>query len=279
MIFNNIDHIILQQDNRGISLLQDHLPKDRCMAAAQSILNVKGVVFIVSGFYIAKASQPETDGPPGAIALGNALQNLGYQVKYVTDIFSVKLFTPFVSDADIIVFPIDTMQGSEAYAKKLLNQYNPVTVIAIERCGLTKEKVYKNMHGHDISAFNAIVDHLFINHENSIGIGDGGNEIGMGNVSVAIEKKLQVDPCVINTSHLIIASVSNWGSFGLITALSILSEKDLLVSADDYEQLITEMNKLGAVDGITLHANGCVDGINMAMNKTLLEQLRSLIKV
>ena len=39
------------------------------------ILENKGLVFISIGFYIFSAQSSETDGPPGAIALGETLEN------------------------------------------------------------------------------------------------------------------------------------------------------------------------------------------------------------
>ena len=39
----------------------------------------------MTGFYILAAEAAETDGPPGAIVIGNALQSIGYEVVYVTD--------------------------------------------------------------------------------------------------------------------------------------------------------------------------------------------------
>ena len=62
----------------------------------------------------------------------------------------------------------------------------PSVLIAIERCGFTSDKKYRNMHGNDISEYNARVDYLFSDDTPSVGIGDGGNEIGMGNLEQEI---------------------------------------------------------------------------------------------
>ena len=43
----------------------------------------------------------------------------------------------------------------------------------------------------------------------TFGVGDGGNEIGMGNLKEVIMSKLALTPCDIEVDALIIATVSN----------------------------------------------------------------------
>ena len=56
----------------------------------------------------------------------------------------------------------------------------------------------------------------------SIGIGDGGNEIGMGVASHVyprmqeLHPSLPLHPCTTVTTHLLLASTSNWGTFSSI---------------------------------------------------------------
>ena len=83
--FAKIEDIILQDDMRGMSDLKPHMKPGYVRAAAELLLNNQGLVFIVTGFHILAADAPETDGPPGAIAIGNALSALGSKVYYVTD--------------------------------------------------------------------------------------------------------------------------------------------------------------------------------------------------
>ena len=63
--------------------MRRRLPPDFCSRAAQHVLESEGPVIILTGFYV-KGSW-ETDGPPGAVAIGRALEKLGRQVTYVTD--------------------------------------------------------------------------------------------------------------------------------------------------------------------------------------------------
>ena len=72
----SIEDIILGDDQRGVAALRTHLPKDFCDQAAQCVLDNPGVTVIVTGFYISMAGATETDGLPGALALGRALEAL-----------------------------------------------------------------------------------------------------------------------------------------------------------------------------------------------------------
>ena len=103
----SIEDIILDCDSRGISSLREYLPRDFCSDAAKLILDNPGLAIIVTGFYISSANAPETDGPPGAIAIGNALESIGYDVVYLSDRYTVPLLETSVdSKSRVIDFPI-----------------------------------------------------------------------------------------------------------------------------------------------------------------------------
>lgn len=61
----------------------------------------------------------------------------------------------------------------------------------------------------------------------TIGIGDGGNEIGMGKVHQMVVdgiKNGQHIATTVATDHLITSGVSNWGGSALVAALAILNQ-------------------------------------------------------
>ena len=68
-----IKNIITDHDKRGISILLPHVSDNVCEEAAELILNNGNKAVILTGFYILSAGAAETDGPIGAIAIGNAL--------------------------------------------------------------------------------------------------------------------------------------------------------------------------------------------------------------
>ncbi len=276
----SIEDIILDNDRRGISALRTHLPEDFCDQAASLVLEHPGTAMITTGFYILAARAVETDGPPGAIVIGNALQSIGYDVVYVTDRYATPLMNAVVgSKARVIDFPIDDDEASKKYADDLLAEINPSVVIAIERCGLTNESLFRNMHGQDITQYNARVDYLISGHPNTVGIGDGGNEIGMGNLveEIPMVPTLVKAPCVTTVSKLIISSVSNWGGYGLAAALSKQKGKNLLPSVEEEQDLVKRTVNMGAVDGMSTKSEYKVDGFTLEENSQALVKLHEYL--
>jgi|TARA_B110000263_G_scaffold62606_1_gene53840 hypothetical protein len=257
-----IEDIILQKDGRNISALRPYLPSNYVEEAADLILEHPGKVLIVTGFYIVYAKAPETDGPPGAAAIGEALSTIGYEVAYVTDKYSMDAMKSVAGDNQVIEFPVVDHKESAEAARVILETETPSVVIAIERAGLVGDGTYRNMHSTDISEYNAKIDHLFDQHPYSVGIGDGGNEIGMGNLrdEAASIERLPDDPCVTTTTKLMIASVSNWGGLGLAAALSIKKGQNLLPSIETENAWVHATYDAGAVDGPTGKHRPYVDG-------------------
>ena len=177
-----IEDIILQSDMRNMTSLRPHLPADFATESAQLLLDHPGKVLIVTGFYILAAAAPETDGPPGAAGIGEALSQIGYEVAYVTDKFSKDAMESNACGKEVIEFPLGTHNESSRFANELIRDWAPTCLVSIERAGLVGDGTYRNWKGLDFSPFNAKIDHLFDQHPYSVGIGDGGNEIGMGNL-------------------------------------------------------------------------------------------------
>ncbi len=274
----SIEDVILDFDKRGMLALKPHLPADFCEQAAQYVVNHPGHTLIVTGFYVLIAGKPETDGPPGAIAIGNALMALGRQVTYVTDDCTAPLLRQWAGDAEVIEFPVAGIEESKQYAAQLLERTQPALLISIERCGRNRNDEYLNMRGRDITPQTARVDYLFDGSVPSVGIGDGGNEIGMGNLVEIIPSvdSLPDSPAIAEVDRLVIASVSNWGGYGLVAAISRLTGRNLLPSAESEAVMVQAMVDAGAVDGTTGDAVPTVDNFSMEDNGSLMTRLHRL---
>ncbi len=276
----SIEDIILAEDKRGIAALRPYLAPHYCEDAARLMLAHDGPALIATGFYILQADRPETDGPLGALALGRALHRLGRQVIHVSDRYTAPLLHHLSeSGTEIVSFPITDAETSRQYARQLLADYQPTLSIAIERCGLTAADTYLNMRGRDISATTARIDELFVDHPCSIGIGDGGNEIGMGNLADRIPAvpSLPDQPALTRTTQLVIASVANWGAYGILTALSRLTGQNLLPTPEAESEALRKAVDFGAVDGTTSEAVYTVDGFSLAENASTLMRLHELL--
>ncbi len=272
----SIENIVLSQDQRGISALRPYLAPDFCERAASLILDHPGTVLIATGFYIPAGAAPETDGPPGAVALGRVIASLGSRVLYVSDAYSAPVLRGILARGEeVLEFPIDDHEASWTHAANLVASLAPSLTISVERCGLTDEGVYRNMRGVDVSSYHAKIDYLFRLHPFSIGIGDGGNEIGMGSVAAAIPLVMPKagPPCVTATTRLVIASVSNWGAWGIIAAMSKLRQQNLLPTVPEARDLLLQTVALGAVDGTTGKQTESVDGFPLKDNDRVLAEM------
>ena len=276
----SIEDIILDFDKRGMLALRPHLPADFCRQAAQYVFDHPGHTVITTGFYVIMAGKPETDGPPGAIAIGRALQALGRRVTYVTDALTAPVLRQWANEAEVVEFPIAGVEESKQHAVEMLEQLRPELLISIERCGRNCNDEYLNMRARDITPQTARLDYLFDHGVPSVGIGDGGNEIGMGNLIDIIPsvESLPNDPAVSRVDRLVIASVSNWGGYGLAAALSQLTGQNLLPSAGDEARMVQGMVDAGVVDGTTGDAVPTVDNFSMEENGALLARLHSLVE-
>jgi len=276
-----IEDIILDQDKRGVSQLRPHLPEDFCSQAAQYIMDHPGNVAITTGFYILSAGSPETDGPAGAIAIGNALQALGRKVTYITDSYTTPVLRGMLEDGtEVVDFPIADIEVSRNVTAEILARLDPSLIISIERCSRTNDDAYLNMRYVDITPHTARLDYLFEAGIPSVGIGDGGNEIGMGNLVEFIPQveTLPNDPAVTKVDRLIISSVSNWGGYGLVAALSKLAGRNLLPTVESETVLIKRSVDMGAVDGTTGDHSYFVDGFTTEENGELLARLHALVE-
>ena len=80
-----------------------------------------------------------------------------------------------------------------------------------------------------------------------------------------------------DVERLEVSSVSNWGGYGLVAALSLLKGKNMLPTVDHETKLIKQLVHLGLVDGTTGDATHYVDGFTTEENGTLLGRLHQLV--
>jgi Domain of unknown function (DUF4392) len=248
------------------------------VAAARALRAAKRVL-IVTGFTV-EPDMPETDGPPGAAVLGRALRRLGARVTYVTDATNMPLVEAALKTLDevseVVVYP-----GGADGARRLLEAEKPTHLVAIERPGRNRAGDYLNMRGDSVAAWNPPIDELFMGRGGArpitVGIGDGGNEIGMGAVRAKIAR---LDPLrariatVVRVDHLVVAGVSNWGGYGVVAALGRLTGNDLLHTPEIERRLIAACVAAGACDGVTRRREPTVDSLGADTHAAVVDLLR-----
>ena len=275
-------------------------------ARAARALNRARRVMIVTGFTV-EPEMPETDGPPGAAVLGRALRRLGARVTYVTDAANVPLveaaLKTLAEPSDVVIY-----QREVDAARRLLAAERPTHLLAIERPGRNRAGDYLNMRGDSVAAWNAPIDELFVvagavsparteggrrkvragsgrsdranmkvSRPVPIGIGDGGNEIGMGSVRaklVRLDRLRARIATVVPVDHLVVAGVSNWGGYGIAAELGRLTGLDLLHTPELERRLIEACVAAGACDGVTRRREPTVDGLASDTHAAVVDLLR-----
>ncbi|MBI2490765.1 MAG: DUF4392 domain-containing protein [Candidatus Rokubacteria bacterium] len=246
------------------------------LAAARALRRARRAL-IATGFTV-EPGLPETDGPPGAAVLGRALRVLGARVSYVTDRVNVAVLEAALGalgePRDVVVYP-----DAGGAARAILAAVRPTHLVAIERPGRTRAGDYLSERGESIAAFNAPVDELFLapGRAITVGIGDGGNEIGMGSALARIRRLGRGRArlaSIVRVDHLVVAGVSNWGAYGVVAALGRLAGRDLLHTPGDERRLVEACVAAGAADGITRKREPTVDALPLEAHAAVVELLR-----
>lgn len=317
-----IDHLITADISlRGaISFLYRHAreetPLPLTLAAAHALLEgitERGTVFIATGWldrpHIA-LEIAETDGPPGAAVLGRALQrafdvipvflveeSLVSAMTSVVEAAGLKVLSPDaarrsvdsrapISGSAVLAFPANVEEATRR-ARELIDQYEPSAVIAVEKGGMNENGTIHTSRGDDTSEHQAKADLLMRAALNdgipTIGIGDGGNEIGMGRIQDAIRDGLPFGELIApatRTDFLVAASVSNWGAYGVAACLALLTRcRDVFHDAQMEARIIRRCADVGLIDGISGYVEEGVDGLPSRVHVGIVVILAELVAV
>jgi hypothetical protein len=266
-----IESLLVARNLRGMARVREALEPGYYRRAAR-ILRGASRVIIGTGFPVAGTF--ETDGPVGAIALYRALEALGGQCWLAC---ADPLCT--VLEQDFRVLPLRALSDGEADSEASLRlaQIAPDAVVAIERPGRAEDGAYYNLRGEDISANCGIFDtYLDLAACPTIGVGDGGNEIGMGNVAEVI-RELDIRGSVTRCDELLVADVSNWAAYGIIAYLGVWAGRDLLADLAPRDTLAW-LSAHGSVDGVSRQNTLTEDGLEAGEGESIIAELRALCR-
>ncbi|XP_010214026.1 PREDICTED: UPF0317 protein C14orf159 homolog, mitochondrial isoform X4 [Tinamus guttatus] len=264
---------IINCRDRGIIHLQH---QEELLKSCLSISHAQSVL-ITTGFPTHFTYEPpeENDGPPGAFAIAAMLQALEKDVAIVTDQRAMSLNRKIMAEAvqlGILKRPIPLLSYQKESTDSALmflcengNCGRPRFdhLIAIERAGMAADGNYYNARKVNIKHLVDPIDDLFLAAKTipgvaTTGVGDGGNELGMGKVKDAVKKYIKngdVIACDVEADFTIVAGVSNWGGYAIACALYILSTCEIhdryLRKAVGFPQLSKKMVWLSALPSVT----------------------------
>jgi len=257
-----VDHLLaLDPGGRGIAAF---FQPGGALRAARALTTAR-TVLIVTGFIVADG-MPETDGPPGAAVLGRALRRRGARVRYTSDPATLPSLTAALEalgePPEVFAYPDTVGAGAAVLARE-----RPTHLVAIERPGRGRGGDYLNARGVSVKDWNRPIDELFLGRRRpvTVGVGDGGNEIGMGRLRARLAREGRLMAriaSVVSVDHLVVAGVSNWGAYGIVAHLARLTGQSLLHTPGEERALIEACVAAGAVDGITRRRERTVDGMD-----------------
>jgi hypothetical protein len=291
-------------------------------AAVQSLATARSVG-IVTGFCVIDAQPPaaETDGPPGALYLARALRTLGIDATLVSDRFASPLLRAGCTTLDLPeemvceVGPADVDQLLIGHGRSWTHlvsiervgpNHTLASLLAQRRDGAppvaqfeqelppAERDLCHNMRGMPVDAVTVPLHRLFeiIGQRRlpivTIGIADGGNEIGMGRIAWETVRAAVRSPvagriaCRIATDYLILAGVSDWAAYALAAAVCVEHDRrDVLGLWNSAGQrtLIQALVRAGALDGVTRTSQATVDGLPLERYLEVWDEIRSLLGV
>jgi len=265
-----IEAALVTRNLRNMQVAREALTPGYYLRAAQKLRDISGPVIIGTGFPVTGTF--ETDGPVGAIALYDALEKLGAEPWLAC---GPPLSQCLREDYRLIELHARSLADAEVEAQSNLAKLQPAAVISIERPGLSADGSYYNMRGEDITSGTGFFDPYITAADcPTIAIGDGGNEIGMGNIREAIAN-LDINAAETGCDELLVADVSNWGAYGLIALLGLWQQRDLLAEISPLA-ILNYLSGHGSVDGVTRENTLTEDGLEAAEGQQVIDELRAI---
>lgn len=265
-----IEDTLVARNLRNMRVAQAALEPGYYLRAARVLNGVTGKVIIGTGFPVTDTF--ETDGPVGAIALYDALEKIGAEPWLAC---GPPLSRCLIEDYRVLELSARNIADAEAEAADALGRLRPEAIVSIERPGLSADGCYYNMRGEDITPRSAFFDAYMTTAQcPTIAIGDGGNEIGMGNIRQAIAT-LDINAAETRCDELLVADVSNWGAYGLIALFGYWRQRDLLGEISPLD-ILNYLSSHGSVDGVTRENTLTEDGLEAAEGQQVIDELRRL---
>jgi hypothetical protein len=288
-----------------------------CLLAADAIrqkVTKDSTVIVMTGFVLPPFfPRGETDGPPGAVAMAHAIQKgLGARVLFLTDrevmdplqatcraaglsVYNPEDFKKIPGAITVRDFPYEREEAVRE-ASRILDDHRPAAVISIEKIGRNEKDIYHTARGSEMGRTVAKTD-LLMDAANergllTIGIGDFGNEIGMGTVGevarAAIGELGKKCHCgcgggvvtKVRAQFPIFASISNWGGYGVAACLAaLLGKPEALHSPRIEGRMIEACVQAGGKDGTMVTPTLSNDGVFVEGNRGVVRLLHEIIRV
>lgn len=288
-----------------------------CLAAAEAIrkkAHSDSTVIISTGFLLPPFfPYGETDGPPGAVAIAHAIHHgIGARIVFLTETELMGMLHATCRGGGLPIYSADDFKGipggitildftrerkrATGEAERILKEMNPSAVITVEKIGRNEKGIYHSARGSDMSQYVSGVDFLVEEAKRrgilTIGIGDLGNEIGLGRVADVAKSAIGSlgTRCncgcgggivtQVGVEIPIMATMSNWGGYGVAACLAaLLKRSDIFHSVKTGKRVIEECVRAGARDGVMVSSALSCDGVALEGNEGILQLLHEIVRI
>ena len=263
-------------------------------AAAELLDRPPGHIGIVTGAAVPEYMPAgENDGPLGSVVLARTLVAMGHRVSLYTDPPAAPpieaLAMRYGLDAPVVRLGLHDALQQEAIAAAL------DLAVAVERHGGNPHGNLYGVTGTPRHDFRSNVDRLFRAMAESgkptLGIGDGGNEVGFGRIydrlcALMPEFNLKEKTAcgggiftVVPTDVLVVGTSSNTGCYGVVAALALRRGAPALChTPEDERALIAYGVELGLTDGGSGQVIAAVDGVPAEDHAAVVHLMRAVVQ-
>jgi hypothetical protein len=255
----------------------------------------------------------ETDGPLGAAVIARALEiglgakpvllaeerNLGPVIAAVEAaglaVVDRDMFTQRTGCVIAAPLPLGEAAGHDM-TESLFREHRPSAIVFVEKAGPNAKGLFHSLLGTSRKPDTMANAHLLAERAKAagvftVGIADGGNEIGCGLILDAVGNiqpfgRVSKNPddggiaTVTTTDVLVFAAISNWGAYGVAAALAgLLGRVDVLHDTETERRMLERCVDAGAMDGVEARQVTLVDGTSLAVQQSLVTMLREIVQL
>ncbi len=264
---------------------------------SKSVKKGDAVLILTGAGHGVNIPKGETDGPPGAAVLSlSMVKALGAKIILVAedDYMGPIVECCHTLGLSSIEHPFPKAHDlAKVEAQKIFQQYDPRLVVSIERLGPNSNGIMHSLMGEDWSMFHGAL-HEVVLHANSkqvpsIGIGDGGNEIGAGRI---VERAMPYilngemcrcpcrggTACDIRTDVFVVGANSNWAAYAIAACLSAQTKtREAFHNSKLERALIERCVSAGAKNGPSATPILAIDNVSIDADTAFVQLLDSAL--
>jgi hypothetical protein len=274
------------------TIAREHADGPLVLAAATALDRPACRVAIVTGAAVpVHMPAGENDGPFGATAMAASLTAIGHAVEIWTDPECAPSIEALLRWRGVAA-KVGVLGMNDTAEQEEIARGNDVFV-AIERLGGNINGHIHGISGVPRDPFRTKVDTIFRTAtalgRTTIGIGDGGNEVGFGKIREALIARMPehnqaaATPCgggiysALATDILVVGSTSNLASYGVLAALAMKRNDMSLCHDPEVEEAMHHVGVgLGLADGGGGGIIADCDGIPARANAAMVTLLNNI---